>query len=168
MANALLYLSEKLDVKITQKFLEKGHTQMEWTAIERRLKNKVKYLPSDYLRITREARHTLPYIAKTKDFQFFRDFSKRELMKYRSIRPSRKSVVTDIRALQYYQGIIEYKLNFKDEIFVEVTNRPNKIKDFGLTEFPPLYNHINKITKTKFDHLLDCWAFYENLPFSEV
>ncbi|CAH1098811.1 unnamed protein product [Psylliodes chrysocephalus] len=44
LANALLYLSDKYDDSITQKFLEKDHTQMECdsvhNAIETCLKNK--------------------------------------------------------------------------------------------------------------------------------
>lgn len=177
LANALLYLSEKHNVKITQKFLEKGHTQMECdsvhSTIERRLKNREIYLPSDYLRVTREARSSSPYIAKEKDFHFFRDFANKDLMKYRSIRPSKTSVVVDIRTLQYHQGTIKYKLDFNNELFDELPNRPRKIKDFELTEFPALYTQRNKITRTKYDHLQaikkcipqDCWEFYDNLPF---
>ncbi|XP_044750002.1 uncharacterized protein LOC123310551 [Coccinella septempunctata] len=177
LANALLYLSEKNNVKIIQKFLVKGHTQMECdsvhSAIERRLKNKEIYLPSDYLRITIQARPRAPYTAKTKEFDFFRDFSRKDLMKYKSIKPNKPSFVTDIRALEYSQGIVKYKLHFSNE-FIELPNRPNKIKDFGLTEFPALYKGRNKITKTKYEHLQtikkcipqDCWGFYDNLPFS--
>jgi hypothetical protein len=60
MANALLYLAEKYEECITQKNLEKGHTQMECDSvhatIERKLKNQDIYLPSDYARLCEKSR----------------------------------------------------------------------------------------------------------------
>lgn len=71
IANALLYLSEKNSISITQKFLEKGHTQMECdsvhSTIETALKNKEIYLPSDYFKITKQARSRNPYLVKAMD-----------------------------------------------------------------------------------------------------
>ncbi|CAG5047105.1 unnamed protein product [Parnassius apollo] len=56
LANALLDLAMEYNVVITQKFLEKGHTQMECDsshiAIECRLENKEIYLPSQYATIS--------------------------------------------------------------------------------------------------------------------
>lgn len=60
MANALLHFSIKHQVFIEQKFLIKGHTQMTCDSahclIEKNLKGKDIYLPSDFVRITKEAR----------------------------------------------------------------------------------------------------------------
>lgn len=60
MSNALLQYSIHKNVVIEQKFLIKGHTQMECDSahslIERKIKNKDIYLPSDFIRSTTEAR----------------------------------------------------------------------------------------------------------------
>lgn len=60
MSNALLNLSKELSIMIEQKYLVKGHTQIECdsvhTTIERKLRNKKNFLPGDYVRITEEAR----------------------------------------------------------------------------------------------------------------
>lgn len=53
-------------VTITKKFLEKGHKQMEvdsvHSAIERKLKGKAIYLPTDYVDVCKNARiHPEPY-----------------------------------------------------------------------------------------------------------
>lgn len=69
MSNALLNFSIQHQVLLEQKFLVKGHTQMECDAvhsmIERKLKNKEIYLPSEFESLTKEARkHPEPYSAK--------------------------------------------------------------------------------------------------------
>jgi len=60
MSNALLEFSKFKNITIEQKFLIKGHTQMECdgihSLIERKLKNKNIFLPSDYVRTTVEAK----------------------------------------------------------------------------------------------------------------
>ncbi|CAH1112444.1 unnamed protein product [Psylliodes chrysocephalus] len=71
MSNALLHLAETYGVKITQKYLAKGPTQMDCDSvhacIETSLKNKDIYLPSDYARIRKEAKKKTPYVVKTPD-----------------------------------------------------------------------------------------------------
>lgn len=181
LANALLYLSDKYDILITQKFLEKGHTQMECdsvhSAIETCLKNKEIYLPSDYLRITKLARIKNPYLVKTMDYDFFKNYGHKDFLKYASIRPSRinnddRAIVTNIRALKYWDGQISFKLSFCDEDFYPFPIRPKKV-DFKNVIFPPLYQSPLPITKKKYDNLQsikatipkDCWSFYEQLPY---
>ncbi|CAG4931342.1 unnamed protein product [Parnassius apollo] len=70
-ANALLDLAMEYNVVITQKFLQKGYTQIECdsshSAIECRLKNKDIYLPSQYATISKEARPKQPFMAKGLD-----------------------------------------------------------------------------------------------------
>lgn len=77
LSNALLNYSIKQKILIEQKYLEKGHTQMECDAvhslIERKLKNRNIELPSDYIKLTKEAR-TKPFplevVDVTHDFFF--------------------------------------------------------------------------------------------------
>jgi len=60
MTNALLHFSIKHKITIEQKYLIKGYTQMQCDSahslIERKLKGHDIYLPSDYIRITKDAR----------------------------------------------------------------------------------------------------------------
>lgn len=60
LANALLHLSYQYKIVIIQKFLVKGHTNMECDSvhatIENKLKNKTISVPNDYHRITIESR----------------------------------------------------------------------------------------------------------------
>lgn len=60
MANALLSFSNDYNVEITQKFLEKGHTQMEVDSIHAVIENKIHnqpiHLPSDFIKIAASAR----------------------------------------------------------------------------------------------------------------
>ena len=60
MSNALLSLAIKKKVTLYQKYLEKGHTQMECdsvhSTIERELKKREIYVPADYLQLFRNAR----------------------------------------------------------------------------------------------------------------
>jgi len=118
IANALLNFSIQHQVQIEQKFLVKGHTQMECDAvhsvIERKLKNKEIYLPSEFIRLTKEARkHPEPYEAKHLSHDNFLDFKNHH--HYKSIRPGRTKgdpEVKDIRSLKYDPKAqkIQYKL----------------------------------------------------------
>ena len=60
LSNALLHLAIEKKVTIIQKYLERGHTQMEADAmhslIERRLKNKKINVPADYIDVCLSAR----------------------------------------------------------------------------------------------------------------
>lgn len=177
LSNALLYLSEKYHRVIIQKFLEKGHTQMECdsvhSAIETALKHKEIYLPSDYLKTTREARIKNPYVAIHKNFDFFLDYGDKRAMKYTSIRPGRSNgpTVTDIRVIQYKDSKIQIKLSFEGQ-FEDLPTRPRML-DFNTVVFPKLYPARLPIPKKKYDHLQqmkgvmdnDCWPYYDQLPY---
>jgi hypothetical protein len=132
MANALLYLAEKYEVCITQKILEKGHTQMECDSvhaiIERKLKNQDIYLPSDYARLCEKSRRKQklqneklinPYEVKCPDYTFFINYGDKNNLKYESIRLGttvKDPVVTDLREIQYLpSGEIYFKIDFDDE-----------------------------------------------------
>ncbi|XP_074031390.1 uncharacterized protein [Leptinotarsa decemlineata] len=60
LANALSLFASKYNIVIEQKYLEKGHTQMECDAshslIERHLKGRDIFLPTDYISVIRNAR----------------------------------------------------------------------------------------------------------------
>ncbi|CAB3224987.1 unnamed protein product [Arctia plantaginis] len=181
LSNALLRLAFEKNIVITQKYLEKGHTQMECdsvhSAIECKLKGKEIYLPQQYMAITKTARSDpMPYEARYLDYTFFTDFSK-ELI-YKSIRPGKKTgdpVVTDVRMLEYRpNGTIWYKVGFDDEL-QPLPYRPtpiNRIKQ--MNHLPKLYAARIPITKRKYEDLQDlkrvlpssCQSFYDDLPHS--
>lgn len=84
-SKALLCFSHVKNVKITQKFLEKGHTQMEvdsvHATIEQKIKNKPIHLPSDYIRYTQTARQNPNkpgYETKAITHDMIRDFSAKD------------------------------------------------------------------------------------------
>lgn len=162
LSNALLNLSQQLGIVIIQKYLEKGHTQMECDSIhariETKLKNKPIYTPACYLNIIKEARkNPQAYLTKYVDHTFFKDFSTLKTLK--SIRPGYKTgdpTVTDLRALKYCPtGEIYYKLQFADD-WQPLTKRTCRNKNVISTEtIPQLYNAPPKIKTEKFQHLQD-------------
>lgn len=182
VSNALLRLAVQYNVTITQKFLEKGHTQMEvdsvHSVIERKLKNREIHLPSQYAMISKEARiKPFPYDVVIPDYTFFKDYSRKDYLVYESIRPGRVAgdrCVTDIRVLRYNtNGTIDYKLMYSDE-YMRLPRRAKPIESL-LLEPPQLHDGPQKITKTKFNHLQelktvipnDCHEFYNNLIFED-
>ena len=74
LANTLCHLSRKLNVTITQKFLEKGHTQMEvdsvHSVVERKIKRKNIYVPQNYVEILQEVRPAHPFVVHYIDHSF--------------------------------------------------------------------------------------------------
>ncbi|XP_050498832.1 uncharacterized protein LOC126879690 isoform X1 [Diabrotica virgifera virgifera] len=117
LSNALLNLSIKSGQIIIQKYLEKGHTQMECDSvhhlIEMKLKNRKIFLSHDYITCTEEARiKPAPFKAQMLTHTFFKNYSSCELA-YRSIRPGKMKndpTVTDLRVLMYVRS--REKTNF--------------------------------------------------------
>lgn len=181
LSNALLHLSIKYKVNITQKYLEKGHTQMECdsvhSVIERKLKRNDYYLPCQLSQLSKESRlHPFPYKSKELSYTYFSDYTCKSKMIYDSIRPGRTTndpVVTDLRVLQYCaSGVILFKLNYNDT-FQELPRRPNKIDEDKMNcDFPKLYKTQRKISLDKWNDLqslktimpYDCHLFYDSLP----
>lgn len=176
MSNALLHFAVNNNVEVTQKYLVKGHTQMEVDSvhalIERKLKHKEIYLPFDYCQAAIEARKTpFPYETKYMTFEFFRDFS--NIVYYNSIRPGRNTgdpTVIDISALRYLpSGKIETKLDF-DQQFEDLPRRPRPIDKSTVPKH--MYSHRLPIPLRKWQHLQelkavipkDFHSFYDNLP----
>lgn len=182
VSNALLRLAVQKNVTITQKYLEKGHTQMEvdsvHSVIERKLKNVEIFLPSQYASLTKEARkNPFPYKVVQPDHTFFKDYSLKEYQVYDSIRPGRSAgddCVVDLRALKYNpDGTIEYKKHFQHE-FTPLPRRPRSISTL-IDSVPPLYSSRLPIMESKYEHLQqlksvipkDCHLFYDNLPYKK-
>lgn len=181
LSNALLHLSKEFNVDIEQKFLTKGHTQMECdsvhSAIETKLKNKDIYLPGQYCTLTREARRKpFPYESNFHDYTFFKNYSGKNFMIYDSIRPGRTTgdpTVVDIRAIKYTNGEISIKINF-DEEYSPLPRRPKKTADsfFLLANAPPLNKERRTISHSKWKDLQelktvltqDCHSFYNEIP----
>ncbi|KAL4152815.1 hypothetical protein QTP88_000648 [Uroleucon formosanum] len=111
MANALLHFSIKHQVFIEQKFLIKGHTQMTCDS-------KDIYLPSDFIRTTKEARKNPScFDATLLNYDFFFNYKSHQV--YNSISPGKTTndpEVKDLRAIQYNPEIqrILYKLMFDE------------------------------------------------------
>lgn len=179
VSNALLILSSEKNVTIYQKFLLRGHTQMEvdsvHACIERNLKNKTIFLPSDYLKITTDSRKEPPYQASMMGYEAPKKFSTPHLMRYSSIRPGKRPgdlTVSDIKAIKYVpEGKLFVQTNF-DEPFIEPSQRVKNGPIPKLEDIPPVRDRPIKINRRKFEDLQallsvipkDCHGFYQNLP----
>ncbi|XP_060848117.1 uncharacterized protein LOC132927581 [Rhopalosiphum padi] len=186
MSNALLQFCKNQNVTIEQKFLIKGHTQMECDSahsmIERKLHNKDIFLPSDYVRITTEARKfPNSYEAVLLKHDYFYDF--KPLKEYTSIRPGigkGEPEVKDIRALLYDPSSfkIYYKLLF-NEPYCEIPKKIIRKKinqnlsiEGETYQFQKLYKNPLPLTKSKWNDLqklkqfmpIDTHSFYDTLP----
>lgn len=179
LSNALLRFSIEKNIVITQKYLEKGHTQMECDSVHSAIECKVKgqeiYLPQQYVTISKTARtDPMPYDATYLDYTFFTDFSKGLI--YKSIRPGRKPgepAVTHLRMLEYRpDGTIWFKTDFDNDLQL-LPQRPAPIKGIeSISQLPKLYNARTPITKRKYQDLQDlkavipssCHSFFDELP----
>lgn len=180
LSNALLNYSIKNEITIHQKYLEKGHTQMECDAVhslvERKLQKRIIELPSDYVKLTQEARlKPFPLEAVYVTHEFFLNYADQKTWIYNSIRPGKKvndPTVTDLRHLKYNfeKKIIEYKINFNNEL------QPLPVRSLKYPEtinYEALHPSRLTIKETKWKHLQeikcvlskDCHDFYDNLPF---
>lgn len=182
LSNALSILATKFDTVIEQKFLEKGHTQMECDSshslIERRLKGKDIFLPTDYINIIKDARKKpVPLEVEYLDHSYFLNFDNPNLMRYNSIRPGKlKSPlkVTDIRCLKYLpSGEILFKTKYDDPYAF----LPQRQKGIILDEYKPqpLYGKRLEISKKKWLDLQqlkkvipkDTHYFYDMIKYYE-
>lgn len=175
LSNALLKLAIEKNVTIVQKYLERGHTQMEadamHAAIERNLKKKTISVPADYVDVCVHARQKpQPYSVKYLTHSYFKNHA--NLRYVNSIRPGKKAgdpTVQDIRALRYKpNGTIEFKLRHPHEW----QTLPARVNKSTSTSTPRLYSERLKITKDKYDQLQsmkcslqkDYHGYYNALP----
>lgn len=178
LSNALVHYAVKTGKIIVQKYLEKGHTQMEVDSvhahIENNLKGKSIFLPSDYVDVCSTARKTLGgYNVVSMKFDDFLDFSSNR--SYRSIRPGcRKNDphVTDIRQIKYNtDGTLSYKIEHQSDWIPF----PRRFRIDPETVFPKLYDQLLPISKRKFNDLQEllqvipenCHYFYKSLPCND-
>lgn len=180
IANALLHFANKHNIDVEQKYLVKGHTNMECDSvhacIERKLKNRDVHVPADYVTATKEAREKpFPYEVKYLSYDFFKDFTVSSLQYYESIRPGRKSgdpVLTDVSCLKYTSSGILYKLEYDDEYQI-LPQRLMKVDK--KIEAPALFSSVIPLKFSKWKHLQelksvipsDFHSYYDNLPHLE-
>lgn len=178
LSNALLNFSVQNNVCIIQKYLEKGHTQMECdsmhSAIERKISGRVINVPADYVNLLKTARiNPRPYEVQYLNHTYFKNFS--EINFVNSIRPGRKAgdpTVQNIRALKYHSdGSIEYKIKHSDEFQILPVRFNKKCLVVPIENLPRLYYGKLKIKREKFEHLQslkstmepDYHSFYDSL-----
>ncbi|CAG9760386.1 unnamed protein product [Ceutorhynchus assimilis] len=180
LANAFVNLAAQHNIILTQKYLFKGHTQMEvdsmHATIERQIRDRKINLPADYAYHCQKARsNPSPYNVKYISHSFFKKFD--NLKFYNSIRPGRAAgdpVVTDIKALRYFPNCeIQFKMRHTDP-WAALNQRLNKkITPCKYDDLLPLFTERRKIKKEKYDHLQilklglleDYQKFYDELPF---
>ena len=173
VASAMSSAAVKHSITIIQKFLEKGHTQMECdnvhSVLERKIRKKGEiYVPAQYVELMQTKYH-VEYL----DFNFFENYDGGPV---KSIRPGRKQgdpVVTDLRALKYNSdGSIDFKLDFRHE-WSRLPQRQNRWTGAGPQYQPTkLYSEKLPIDGTKYQHLqqmkpmipADYHNFYDTLP----
>ncbi|CAB3256002.1 unnamed protein product [Arctia plantaginis] len=179
LSNALLNYSMEKKVTVKQKFLEKGHTQMECdsmhSVIERAIKNKKINIPADYVYIAKTACKKNPYDVQYLYHHFFKDVEN-TLKFHKSIRPGKRAgdpTVTNLRALKYTpDGKIVYKLRHSATHWQELPTRIKNITFIPWDTIPQLYPARLKIKKEKYQDLQalkhtmekDYHNFYDNLP----
>lgn len=176
ITNALYQFSVRNNVEIFQKYLVKGHTQMECdsvhAAIERRKKDRELYAPCNFEQVIQESRLKKPYKVKYLDYKFFRNYS--DLKFFKSIRPGNKTgspTVLQLRALKYSSAKLMFKLSFDDE-WKDLPQRLDK-KHSVETDVKDLYTKEIPLTTQKYRDLLslkpllpkDYHSFYDNLTY---
>ncbi|XP_050309275.1 uncharacterized protein LOC126745457 [Anthonomus grandis grandis] len=179
LSNVLLDYSIHTNTEIMQKYLVKGHSQMECdsvhSSIEARKKKRNIYSPSNYVQIIEDSRRhskSGPYKVKYVDHTFFLNFS--DLKYFNSIRPGKRTgdpCVTDIRALRYTKSDgIQYKLDFEDK-WIPLPLRKMLLNDNKAHK--NLYNNSLPISRDKYNNLQtlksvirsDYHYFYNSLSF---
>lgn len=175
LANTFLNLAMIHDVTIIQKYLQKGHTQMEvdsmHSCIEKKVRNYKINVPADYVYLCKIARRSQPYKVEYLYHTFFKKYD--NLKYYSSIRPGKvagDAVVTNIKALKYNkEGRIHYKLSHTADW--QILGQRFKASPPSL-DLPSLYTERKKIKSEKFQHLQelknslleDYHLFYDDLP----
>lgn len=183
LTNALMQFAKEHNKSITQKILEKGHTQMEVDSVHAKIEQRLKprsmkgskrnpkkiFCPADYVEEMKMARSVpSPYRVKYVDHNFFKNYT--EVGNLKSIRPGKKAgdpTVTDLRALRYTPTGVQYKLDHSDNWM----QQSDHIREPPATRVVPLYTDKIAIGATKYGHLQqlksvmpkDYHSFYDNL-----
>ena len=180
LANSLLHLAITRGVKIVQKYLVVGHTQMEVDSMHSSIERKIigdMYLPHDYIVVMESARmRPSPYIVKQVSHDQILKLDGEYLT---SIRPGKKTgdpTVYHLRALQFQpSGSVQYKLDFSnDATWKELPQRINQprqvfswVRHFP-ERLPITLRKFNDLQSMK--HVMPQWAhdFYDKLPHGNL
>ena len=178
LANGILEYAIKSSKMVTQLFLVSGHTHLNvdtvHSIIERKLRNKKIFGPSNYVNLIRQCRPGQPFEVEYLDFSFFLDYSEKSSMAYSSLKPTGHSTVSNIVAVRYNpDGTMQYKVDF-DEEFMEYRRR-NSLRESRNSQTvarPKLFHSCCKIPSAKYKHLQelkeyidkDYHGFYDGLP----
>lgn len=190
LSNALRKFAMDNKVTIEQKYLERGHTQMECDSVHSVIEQSIKknvpnvkerqpaiFIPQHYVDAIVSARSSPgPYQVKYLDFTFFKDYG--NLGGYTSIRPGigvGSSTVSDIRLLKYtIEGTILYKTGYSDN-YEPLPESRTRAKDDRNRDIISLYRHNLPLKPSKYQHLQqlknvipkDYHSFYDGLPVSK-
>lgn len=167
--------SVKWDMKITHRFLEKGHTHMEVDSmhalIERSCKGVEVYTPSQWYAIMKAAKKNDPRYRvvemKQEDFKDFREIA--EMHNWSQVK------ITQIRELEVYKNQVQVKYNYGEEprkfsIMKRQVGRPVRWESFRPKQ---VYHQKFVIPKNALDDIkwyvqkghipTSCVPYYENL-----
>lgn len=178
LSNALFNCALQKNVTIIQKYLQKGHTQMEvdsvHSVIEKQMRNKKINVPADYVHICKTACQKTPYKVEYLQHNFFKKCD--EIKNFNSIRPGKTSgspVVNDLKALKYSSNGVFYKLRHPhDWQLLPIRLNVSKVAPVDFKNLPQLHKNRLKIKTEKYKHLqelkksieLDYHDFYDKLP----
>ena len=186
LASALALFSMKHKVDVEQKFLVRGHEQVEVDSlhgcVDRLLKNIEIYAPTDYLTICKTAgSSSRTYHVKSLEHWFFKDYSQVAAYRTLSVLPvcgNRKSITTvnDLNRLRYTaDGQVSFKRSF-DEEWQSLPKVRGGSPSTSSLEPPGLYSSRLPLSESRFKDLQDLKAFmpvdyhpfYDSLPTSAV
>ncbi|KAK4887285.1 hypothetical protein RN001_003556 [Aquatica leii] len=179
LSNALFNCAMQKNVTIIQKYLHKGHTQMEvdsvHSVIERQIRTKKINVPADYVQICKTACQKTPYKVEYLQHNFFKKCD--EIKHFNSIRPGKtcgSPVVNDLKALKYSSNNgVFYKLRHVHYWqLLPMRLNVSKVIPINFKNLPQLHKNRLKIKTEKFKHLqelkktieLDYHDFYDKLP----
>lgn len=175
LPNALLHLANEKNIRIMQKYLEKGHTQMEadtiHSLIERQLKKEKNNVPADYVNVCVRGRKVPePFKVEYLTHEYFKNYTNINFVN--SIRPGKKTgdpTVQNLRAVKYEaNGNLSFKLRHSHQ-WQPILARINK--NVNIVIFPLYYDWLKR-ELDKFEHLqtlkqcipADYHAFYDAIP----
>lgn len=157
LSNALFNFALSENVVVVQKYLQKGHTQMEvdsmHSVIERKIRNKKINMPADYVQICKTACSKKPYKTKYLLHTFFKKCD--ELKFFTSIRPGKtvgSQVVADLKAIKYSTDGVFYKLRHPED-WQLLPVRLNNPAPVIFEKLPQLHNARMNIKTEKYNHL---------------
>lgn len=177
LSNGILNFALENGITVIQKYLQKGHTQMEvdsvHSVIERQIRNKKINVPTDYVNVCKTACHKSPYHVEYLMHDFFKKYDHLQFVK--SIRPGKvvgAPTMNDLKALKYSKDGI-FKLRHTENwqtlpIRLNISN----IMPVKSNDIPQLHKNRLKIKAEKFQHLQqlklsmerDYHDFYDQLP----